>query len=237
MHRCSIVYDTRPGDTFDWAYYLSHHIPLAVGRSLDYSPVTGCELDQPVGHEAMPPLMCICSVAFDGPDGLEAFQKFLTNPALGADVRADEPNYTKIVPSFSFGEVETVQSRTATSAFRVRAVFLYGSGDDVTRTPFDAATIRKIVGRATALVALQGVEIDRCYAGLVPGSDPAEAGILSLYTASAEDADRLRRGIERDCATLRPGPAPRVIAARAIDFDLATTWRGRGPKAAGARAN
>lgn len=234
MYRCSIVYDTRPGDTFDWDYYLSHHIPLAVGRSLDHAPVTACELDRPAGHAGPPPLLCICTVAFDGADGPETFQTFLTNPALGADVRADERNYTGIVPSFSIAQVEPVRPRTATSGFRVRAVFPYENGASVGRPPFDRDAAEKVIDRAAALVALQGAEIDRCYAGLVPGSHPAKAGIFSLYAAAADEADLLRRGIEGDLAALRPGPMPDIIAARVIDFDLAATWRGRGPKAAGA---
>jgi hypothetical protein len=45
MHRCSIIYNAGPGDTFNWDYYLSNHIPLAVGRSLRHSPVVKCEPD------------------------------------------------------------------------------------------------------------------------------------------------------------------------------------------------
>jgi hypothetical protein len=91
--------------------------------------------------------------------------------------------------------------------------------------------VPRVLATLRGSLALQGVEIDRTYGGLVPGSPPAVGAILSFYTAHAEDARELARRLEADGgAALTAGsaanvPSPHIVAAHVIDFDLEKTWR------------
>jgi hypothetical protein len=67
----------------------------------------------------------VCSVYFERRDGVDDFLSFLTSHADTREVRADEPNYTRIVPTFSVGEVVAAPGLAprGDAAFRVRVIY------------------------------------------------------------------------------------------------------------------
>ena len=93
MIRFSVFYPTTEGATFDHAYYVEKHVPLALKTwGLD-----NAEIDKGVNG----PYVAAVHFTFDS---MEAMGAALGAPGTG-DVMADVANYTTITPAMQTSEI------------------------------------------------------------------------------------------------------------------------------------
>ncbi len=97
MHCVTIVYPNKDGATFNFDYYLSHHMPM-VAKLLGSDLEVRKGMASPTGDRA--PYVCICSVRINSVDEYVA-----TMTKDGAALIADIPNYTNIEPVVQVDEV------------------------------------------------------------------------------------------------------------------------------------
>jgi uncharacterized protein (TIGR02118 family) len=101
MHRLTVLYPAKDGETFNYDYYFNNHHKLIVAR-LKSEGLVSCELDKgvsdPAGGKA--PYLAIAYLKFGSIDQL---QKALAEH--GAEILGDIPNYTKIEPLMQVNEV------------------------------------------------------------------------------------------------------------------------------------
>ena len=102
MIRVNVLYPNNPGSTFDMDYYLNKHMPM-VGEKLKPA-LKGMTVDQGLsggqpGTEAA--FRVIATLMFDS---VEAFAGAF-GPAA-AEIQADIPRYTNIVPTVQVSEVK-----------------------------------------------------------------------------------------------------------------------------------
>ena len=105
MIRVSIFYPSRPNSRFDVDYYLSTHMPLALGLLGAAVKAVSVEIGVYGGMaDQAPPFTAICAFTCES---VEAFTAaFLPN----ADVlQGDIPNYTDIAPVIQVSEVRMDQ--------------------------------------------------------------------------------------------------------------------------------
>jgi uncharacterized protein (TIGR02118 family) len=101
MHRLTVLYPAKDGETFDYDYYFNNHHKLIVAR-LKPEGLVSCELDKgmsdPVGGKA--PYLAIAHLSFNSVGELQnALAKH------GAEIVGDIPSYTKIEPIMQVNEV------------------------------------------------------------------------------------------------------------------------------------
>jgi uncharacterized protein (TIGR02118 family) len=102
MIRRSILYPNKAGARFDWAYYLDTHIPLlrrCLGPALKAVAVEQGLAGGAPGTPAA--YVALCHLTFDS---LPAFQAAFAPHA--AEIMADIPNYTSIMPTVQTSEVK-----------------------------------------------------------------------------------------------------------------------------------
>ncbi len=95
MIRFSVFYPETEGATFDYDYYVSKHVPLAVktwGLSAEQT-----QIDKGLSG----PYVAAVHFTFDSPDALNAA---MGSPGTG-DVMADMANYTTIQPVVQTSEI------------------------------------------------------------------------------------------------------------------------------------
>jgi uncharacterized protein (TIGR02118 family) len=101
MHRLTVLYPAKDGETFNYEYYFGSHHKLVVSRFKPEGMVS-CEFDKgisdPAGDKA--PYLAIAYLKFNS---AEALQKALAKH--GAEILGDIPNYTKIEPIMQVNEV------------------------------------------------------------------------------------------------------------------------------------
>jgi len=101
MHRLTVLYPAKDGETFNYDYYFNNHHKLVVSR-LKPEGLVSCEFDRgvsdPGGGKA--PYLAIAYLKFNSADAL---QKALAKH--GAEIVGDIPNYTKIEPIMQVNEV------------------------------------------------------------------------------------------------------------------------------------
>ena len=101
MHRLTVLYPAKDGETFDYNYYFGPHHKLVVARWKPEGMVS-CEFDKgvsdPAGGKA--PYLAIAYLKFNSGDEL---QKALAKH--GAEIVGDIANYTKIEPIMQVNEV------------------------------------------------------------------------------------------------------------------------------------
>lgn len=101
MYRLTVLYPSKDGEAFDYAYYFDKHYKLVVSR-LKPEGMVSCEFDKGVSDPAggKPPYLAIAYLQFNSADELK---KALAKH--GAEVMGDVPNYTKIQPIMQVNEV------------------------------------------------------------------------------------------------------------------------------------
>lgn len=101
MIRLSVMYPNVPGGRFDLAYYLQHHLALLKERMGDackgYCVCSGLSGLAPGSDAAY---VATCDLLFDSREAFE--QTFMPH---APEFRADNPNYTDIVPVRMLSEV------------------------------------------------------------------------------------------------------------------------------------
>ena len=101
MHRLTVLYPAKDGETFDYDYYVNNHHKLIVSR-LKPEGLVSCQFDKgvsdPAGGKA--PYLAIAYLNFNSADEL---QKALAKH--GPEIVVDIPNYTKIEPIMQVNEV------------------------------------------------------------------------------------------------------------------------------------
>ncbi len=101
MHRLTVLYPAKDGETFNYDYYFNNHHKLVVSR-LKPEGMVSCEFDKgisdPAGDKA--PYLAIADLKFNSADEL---QKAIAKH--GAEILGDIPNYTKIEPIMQVNEV------------------------------------------------------------------------------------------------------------------------------------
>ena len=101
MHRLTVLYPVKDGETFNYDYYFNNHHKLLVSR-LKPEGMVSCEFDKgvsdPAGGKAR--YLAIAYLKFNSVDEL---QKALAKH--GAEIVGDIPNYTKIEPIKQANEV------------------------------------------------------------------------------------------------------------------------------------
>ena len=101
MHRLTVLYPAKNGETFNYDDYFNNHHKLVVSR-LKPEGLVSCEFDKgvsdPAGANA--PYLAIAYLKFNSVDEL---QKALAKH--GAEVMGDVPNYTNIQPIMQVNEV------------------------------------------------------------------------------------------------------------------------------------
>lgn len=93
MIKVSVYYPSSEGSTFDHDYYRTTHVPLAAKA---WNP-TSTVIDKGVNG----PYVAAVHMTFDS---MEAMGAALGSP-LTAEVQADVPNYTNIVPVMQISEI------------------------------------------------------------------------------------------------------------------------------------
>jgi uncharacterized protein (TIGR02118 family) len=101
MHRLTVLYPAKDGETFNYSYYFNNHHKLVVSR-LKPEGMVSCEFDKGVSDPAggKPSYLAIAYLKFNSADEL---QKALAKH--GAEIVGDIPNYTKIEPIMQVNEV------------------------------------------------------------------------------------------------------------------------------------
>ena len=101
VHRLTVLYPSKEGETFDYDYYFGKHHKLVVSR-LKPEGMVACEFDKGVSDVfgGKPEYLAIAHLHFNSADELG---KALTKH--GPEIMADIPNYTKIAPIMQVNEV------------------------------------------------------------------------------------------------------------------------------------
>jgi uncharacterized protein (TIGR02118 family) len=101
MHRLTVLYPAKDGETFDYNYYFGNHHKLVVSR-LKPEGLVSCEFDKGVSDPAgaKPPYLAIAYLKFNSADEL---RKALAKH--GPEILGDIPNYTKIEPIMQVNEL------------------------------------------------------------------------------------------------------------------------------------
>ena len=97
MHCVTIVYPNKDGATFNFAYYLNQHMPMAaklLGNKLEVRKGVA----SPTGDRA--PYVCACTIRINS---LDEFVATMTKE--GAALIADIPNFTNIEPVVQIEEI------------------------------------------------------------------------------------------------------------------------------------
>jgi uncharacterized protein (TIGR02118 family) len=101
MHRLTVLYPAKDGESFDYNYYFGAHHKLVVSR-LKPEGLVSCEFDKGVSDPAggKVPYLAIAYLKFNSAEELQkAFAKH------GAEIVGDIPNYTKIEAIMQVNEV------------------------------------------------------------------------------------------------------------------------------------
>ncbi len=103
MIQVSVLYPNQPGARFDMEYYLRSHIPLCLERLGRSRALRGVEVQRGLAGGApgtAPAFIALCHFRFES---LADFQD--TFGAHAAELQADIPNYTDVVPLIQISEV------------------------------------------------------------------------------------------------------------------------------------
>ena len=103
MIKVTILYPNGPNTHFDIAYYLDHHMPLAMQLLGSHPGYRGTAVERGLagalpGEEA--PFAALCHFSFDS---LGEFMAAFTPHA--PELQGDIPNYTNIAPVIQISEV------------------------------------------------------------------------------------------------------------------------------------
>jgi uncharacterized protein (TIGR02118 family) len=97
MERVTVVYPNKADAKFDFAYYMSKHIPWVaglVGHKIEVRRGISTATGAPAAF------VCVATIPIDS---LASFQTIFTQH--GAKILADIPNYTNIEPIVQFDEI------------------------------------------------------------------------------------------------------------------------------------
>jgi uncharacterized protein (TIGR02118 family) len=101
--KISILYPNGPDTHFDMAYYLEHHMPLAIQLLGAHPGYRGVTVERGLAG-AVPgadaPFAALCHFSFDS---LGEFMAAFTPHT--AELQGDIPNYTNIAPTIQISEV------------------------------------------------------------------------------------------------------------------------------------
>lgn len=218
MHRISITYPSAPGASFDWDYYMTRHLPLAVGTSMRHSGLNFCDADRPLNDNT--PHACVCMVHFDNEASMNSFCNiFVSGHPDSEKIGEDEINYTTINPGMTAGEYEVSGASVARS--RVKLFFPWKGEMTAEREEIREAQAGILVEAGMADKAVLSTETDYCRSGLAPGSTPEYSLIWTLNFA---DTDRAT-DFALDCSPLRDllRAEEQIMVSEIVPFDLELT--------------
>ena len=225
MYRVSIPYPTQSDGQFDWDYYMTRHLPLAVGTSMRHSGINFCDADQPLTQND--PFTCVCMVHFDSEKSMSGFCNFFAEGHADADtISADEHNYTNIPPDFVTSEFSRLldNSDEQQTRFRLKLFFPHMDGlvneQSEIRSRLDA--FLKSNGSETVLS-----EVDFCLGGVMPGSNPSysliwansfsENNSMELFYQKLQASECLQFLQEKQKVTAK------IMLSNVLPFDLSLT--------------
>jgi len=109
MVKISILYPNSPGARFGFDYYIERHMPRAIELLSAHSGFRAVSVERGIGGTepgSPPAYIATCVFTFDRVDSfLSAFMPD------AAELQADIPNYTDIVPQIEFSEI-LIESKT-----------------------------------------------------------------------------------------------------------------------------
>ena len=103
MIKVSVLYPNSPDTHFDMAYYLEHHMPLAIQLLGAHPGYRGVTVERGLAGAvagADAPFAALCHFSFDS---LGEFMAAFTQHA--AELQGDIPHYTNIAPIIQISEV------------------------------------------------------------------------------------------------------------------------------------
>jgi len=103
MIRVSVLYPSKQGARFDWAYYLGTHMPMVRLKLGAAAKVTSVDQGIAGGAPGAPaPFIAIAHFTFDS---VAAFQAAFDPNAR--EIMADIPNYTSIEPVIQISDIKS----------------------------------------------------------------------------------------------------------------------------------
>jgi len=103
MYKITVLYPKTAEDDFNLAYYMDAHTPL-VKKLLEPYGLVKVDIEVGIAGPAPgsePPFALICGIYFND---IESLQKALETE--GAELIADIPNFTSIIPDLQISRVE-----------------------------------------------------------------------------------------------------------------------------------
>jgi hypothetical protein len=228
MFRISITYSARLGGPFNWEYYISNHLPLAVGTSMRHSGLNFCDADKALNEDS--PYVCVCMVHFDSEDSMINFCNFFVKEHPESErIDNDEKNYTTIPPNMVAAECENFDlvEQAEPAAYRIKLFFPYTETSEFWREKV-TAEIKQLLEEQCALEAgVVSTELDFCTSGIVPGSEPDNSFIWAICFNGREEAEKFKARLQTvesqgHLKDLMLGQ-PDIMISEIMHFDMALT--------------
>ena len=105
MVKISILYPYHPGAWFDFGYYTRSHMARSVALLSDHPGFRAVSIERGMGGAERGTLPGYIAASFFTFDMVESFVAAFTPHA--AELQADIPNYTDIMPQIQFNEILT----------------------------------------------------------------------------------------------------------------------------------
>ena len=234
MHRVNIVYTGSADSAFNWQHYLNKHLPIACGVSSRHAPIIRCDVDRPIelnirasaqdNASTNDTIIAICTVYFSSGEIQNDFRHFFASSHQdSAQILADEPNYTKIQPSFNAGYFKSSDNTERPGSYRAKFLFPRQA------QPLDTNAVETIVATlATHLddqdIDIAGNEIDYCQFDVPPDSASAYECIVTLNFADKHNLARAARYLsttKKHSFGEQLDVKPLTTCSEIVNFDLA----------------
>ena len=228
MFRISITYSAKPGGPFNWEYYMSNHLPLAVGTSMRHSGLNFCDADRPLNENS--PHVCVCMVHFDSEDSMINFCNFFVKEHPESErIDNDEKNYTTIPPNMVAAECEQFDlvEHEERAAYRIKLFFPYVETSEFWREKVTTELKQLLDDQGALEAGVVSTELDFCTSGIVPGSVPDNSLIWAICFSGREDAEKFKASLDTDenqghLRELMLGE-PEIMLSEVMHFDMALT--------------
>jgi uncharacterized protein (TIGR02118 family) len=228
MFRISITYRNKPGENFNWDYYMNNHLPLAVGTSRRHSELNFSDADKPLGQE--PPYACVCMVHFDNEETMNDFCNFFVNEHPESDrINNDEINYTTIPPNMVAAESDQITfiESQGKKDYRCKLFFPFVENIDFSRSDVKTKLLETLNDEKARDSRVLSTELDFCTSGIVPGSEPDYSLIWAVCFDSLNDMQNftLSLGDNESFQLLKSilQTEPEIMSSEVMAFDMALT--------------